>query len=623
MAIELFGFRIGKVDDTSEVRQAEQIPSFAPPPNTDGAIEVAPGGAYGTYVDFEGTAKSEADLVTRYREMALYPEVEAAIDDIVNEAIITDDNAEPVSLDMDDLKQPASIKKKIEEEFKTVLELLDFSNLAYDIFRRWYVDGRMFYHIMVDIKNPRAGIQELRYIDPRRIRKVRQPIKRTPIVGTNAKLIVPPYEEYFLYNVAGLQSGTATQGVKIAKDSICYTHSSIMDHRNRMVLSHLHKAIKPVNQLRMLEDAVVIYRLARAPERRIFYIDVGNLPKAKAEQYVRDMMVRHKNRLVYNAETGDVQDTRKFMTMLEDYWLPRREGGRGTEITTLPGGENLGQMDDVEYFKKKLYKALSVPVSRLEPEGTFSMGRQGEISRDEIKFAKFIDRLRHRFAHIFDHLLEIQLVLKGVMTREEWKEMKNDIRYDFQRDNYYSEMKEQEVLNQRLATLQVVDQYVGKYYSVEWIRKHVLRQTEEEIEEMDKQIASEPDPMGNELEMQKQDHEQEMQKTQQQMDMKDMEIKGKELDAKAAALGSKNGPADKAKAVAKPAAAAAPKTQKVEIKVSGDTKKKASVKKEEYEPFVPKPLSEEDKRLIENMTRAIEKVSKEDIEDMEEIKDAL
>jgi hypothetical protein len=388
-----------------------------------------------------------------------------------------------------------------------------------------------------------------------------------------------------------------------------------MDHRNRMVLSHLHKAIKPLNQLRMLEDAVVIYRLARAPERRIFYIDVGNLPKAKAEQYVRDMMVRHKNRLVYNAETGDVQDTRKFMTMLEDYWLPRREGGRGTEITTLPGGENLGQMDDVEYFKKKLYKALSVPVSRLEPEGTFSMGRQGEISRDEIKFAKFIDRLRHRFAHLFDHLLEIQLVLKGVMTREEWKDMKNDIRYDFQRDNYYSEIKEQEVLNQRLATLQVVDQYVGKYYSVEWIRKHVLRQTEEEIEEMDKQIASEPDPQANEMEMQKQDHEQQMQKTQQQMDMRDMEIRGKELDVKAASLGSKNGPAN-----AKPAPA---KAQKVEIKLSGDAKKKASIKKEEYEPFVPKPLSEEDKRLIERMTAVMEHVAHEDLEEVEEIKDAI
>jgi hypothetical protein len=387
-----------------------------------------------------------------------------------------------------------------------------------------------------------------------------------------------------------------------------------MDHRNRMVLSHLHKAIKPLNQLRMLEDAVVIYRLARAPERRIFYIDVGNLPKAKAEQYVRDMMVRHKNRLVYNAETGDVQDTRKFMTMLEDYWLPRREGGRGTEITTLPGGENLGQMEDVEYFKKKLYKALSVPVSRLEPEGTFSMGRQGEISRDEIKFAKFIDRLRHRFAHIFDHLLEIQLVLKGVMTREEWKEMRNDIRYDFQRDNYYSEMKEQEVLNQRLATLQVVDQYVGKYYSVEWIRKHVLRQTEEEIKEMDKQIASEPDTMQDEMDAQKQQHNQAMEKTQQQLAMKDMEIKSKELDAKAASLGSKNGPPTNKEKSATPAS----KTQKVEIKVSGD--KKPTVKKEE---FVPRPLTEEDKRLIERMTAVMEHVAHEDLEEVEEIKDAL
>ena len=614
MAIELFGFRIGKAEEEAE-KQAVAIPSFAPPPNLDGSMEVAPGGAYGTYVDLEGTAKNEAELVTRYREMAMYPECESAIDDVINEAIITDERDEPVTINLDKLEQPDSVKKRIEEEFKNIIDLLDFNNMAYDIFRRWYVDGRLFYHIMIDNEKPRMGIQELRYIDPRRIRKVRQPLRRTPIVGTNSKLIVPAYEEYYLYNLAGMTQGTMTQGVKISKDAICYVHSGNLDARNRMVLSHLHKAIKPLNQLRMLEDAVVIYRLARAPERRIFYIDVGNLPKAKAEQYVRDMMVRHKNRLVYNAETGDVQDTRKFMTMLEDYWLPRREGGRGTEITTLPGGENLGQMDDVEYFRKKLYKALSVPVSRLEPEGTFSMGRQGEISRDEIKFAKFIDRLRHRFAHLFDHLLEIQLVLKGVMTREEWKELKNDIRYDFQRDNYYSEMKEQEVLNQRLATLQVVDQYVGKYYSVEWIRKHVLRQTEEEIKEMDKQIASEPDPMANELEMQKQDHEQQMQKTQQQMDMKDMEIKGKELDAKAAALGAKNGPAN-----AKPAPA---KAQKVEIKVSGDAKKKASIKKEEYEPFVPKPLTEEDKRLIERMTAVMEHVAHEDLEEVEEIKDAI
>jgi len=588
MAIELFGFRIGKADDVEEKRAVE-VPSFAPPPNTDGAMEVAPGGAYGTYVDLEGTSKNESELVTRYREMSLYPECEAAIDDVVNEAIITDDHSDPISINLDEVKQPDSVKKRIQEEFDEVLKLLDFSNLSYELFRRWYVDGRLFYHIMIDTKTPRNGIQELRYIDPRRIRKVRQPIKRTPVVGQNSKLIAPAFEEYYLFNPAGMASGTMTQGVKISKDAICYVHSGLMDARNRMVLSYLHKAIKPLNQLRMLEDAVVIYRLARAPERRIFYIDVGNLPKAKAEQYVRDMMVRHKNRLVYDADTGAVKDARKFMTMLEDYWLPRREGGRGTEITTLPGGENLGQMEDVEYFRKKLYKSLSVPVSRLEPEGSFSMGRQGEITRDEIKFAKFTDRLRDRFTHLFDNILEIQLLLKGVMTREEWKEIKNDIKFDFQRDNYYAEIKDQEMINQRLATLGIVDAYVGKYYSTEWVRKNVLRQTDDDIKEMDKQIAAEPDPMEGEINAQQQ-------QMQQQMAQKDQDAKNSQKEK------------------------ATP--QKLEIKVKHEVPgaTKPSVKKEE---FIPKELTEDDKKLIESMTRAIERVSKEDIIELEEFRDEL
>jgi Skp family chaperone for outer membrane proteins len=588
MAIELFGFRIGKADDVEEKRAVE-VPSFAPPPNTDGAMEVAPGGAYGTYVDLEGTSKNESELVTRYREMSLYPECEAAIDDVVNEAIITDDHSDPISINLDEVKQPDSVKKRIQEEFDEVLKLLDFSNLSYELFRRWYVDGRLFYHIMIDTKTPRNGIQELRYIDPRRIRKVRQPIKRTPVVGQNSKLIAPAFEEYYLFNPAGMASGTMTQGVKISKDAICYVHSGLMDARNRMVLSYLHKAIKPLNQLRMLEDAVVIYRLARAPERRIFYIDVGNLPKAKAEQYVRDMMVRHKNRLVYDADTGAVKDARKFMTMLEDYWLPRREGGRGTEITTLPGGENLGQMEDVEYFRKKLYKSLSVPVSRLEPEGSFSMGRQGEITRDEIKFAKFTDRLRDRFTHLFDNILEIQLLLKGVMTREEWKDIKNDIKFDFQRDNYYAEIKDQEMINQRLATLGIVDAYVGKYYSTEWVRKNVLRQTDDDIKEMDKQIAAEPDPMEGEINAQQQ-------QMQQQMAQKDQDAKNSQKEK------------------------ATP--QKLEIKVKHEVPgaTKPSVKKEE---FIPKELTEDDKKLIESMTRAIERVSKEDIIELEEFRDEL
>jgi hypothetical protein len=583
MAIELFGFRVGREEEESE-RKAQQVPTFSPPPNLDGAMEVAPGGAYGTFVDMEGVAKNEAELITRYREMSMYPECESAIDDVVNEAIITDDHDEPISLNLENLKQPESVKKRIQEEFDTILKLLDFNNMAYEIFRRWYIDGRLFYHIMVDINSPRKGIQELRYIDPRRIRKVRQPLRRTPIVGQNSKLIVPAYEEYYLYNLAGLAQGTMTQGVKISKDAISYTHSGLLDARNRMVLSYLHKAIKPLNQLRMLEDAVVIYRLARAPERRIFYIDVGNLPKAKAEQYVRDMMVRHKNRLVYDADTGAVKDSRKFMTMLEDYWLPRREGGRGTEITTLPGGENLGQMEDVDYFRKKLYKALSVPISRLEPDGQFSLGRNGEITRDEVKFAKFIERLRDRFSQLFDNLLEIQLLLTGVMTREEWRDMKNDIKYNFQRDNYYAEIKEQDMMNNRLAVLGIVDAYVGKYYSVEWIRKHVLRQTDEEIQEIDQQMAVEGQ-MQAEAEAEVNDQQAQQQPPQQPDNQKE-----------------KSTP------------------QKLEIKVKHDVPGAKKVKEE----FSPKPLTEEDKKLIERMTRAIEEVSKEDLTDeMEEIKDEL
>jgi hypothetical protein len=600
MAIELFGFRVGRDEEVAE-RNAQQIPTFTPPPNVDGAMEVAPGGAYGTFVDMEGVAKNEAELITRYREMSMYPECESAIDDVVNEALITDDQDEPISLNLDNLKQPESVKKRIQEEFDTILKLLDFNNMGYELFRRWYIDGRLFYHIMVDINNPRKGIQELRYIDPRRIRKIRQPLRRTPIVGQNSKLIVPAYEEYYLYNLAGMSQGTMTQGVKVSKDAICYVHSGLLDARNRMVLSYLHKAIKPLNQLRMLEDAVVIYRLARAPERRIFYIDVGNLPKAKAEQYVRDMMVKHKNRLVYDADTGAVKDTRKFMTMLEDYWLPRREGGRGTEITTLPGGENLGQMEDVDYFRKKLYKSLSVPVSRLEPEGTFSMGRSGEISRDEIKFAKFVERLRDRFTHLFDNLLEIQLLLTGVMTREEWKEMKNDIKYDFQRDNYYAEIKEQDMMNNRLAVLGIVDAYVGKYYSVEWIRKHVLRQTEEEIQEIDKQMAAEGEVQAAaEAEV----NDQQMQQQQMQQ------------DANNQAADNQAKQAQKEKST----------PQKLEIKVKHEVPgAKKTTTKEEFSPYVhsPKPLSEDDKRLIESMTRAIEKVSKEDLVEIEknEIRD--
>jgi hypothetical protein len=491
LAISLFGFKIGTTEDA--MAKAEQIPSFVPPTRDDGAVEIAPGGAYGTFVDLEGTAKSEAELTTRYREMSGQPEVDAAIDDIVNEAIVTDFRAAAVELDLDECDDlPESIKKRIHEEFDEVMIQLDFRNMCYEIFKRWYIDGRLFYHIMIDKTRPREGIQELRYIDPRRIRKVREPVKKSAAGLLNQKNPqVPAYEEYYLYNPGGLAGAGYTQGIKIAPDSICYINSGLLDNRNRMTLSYLHKAIKPLNQLRMLEDAVVIYRLSRAPERRIFYIDVGNLPKVKAEQYMRDMMVRHKNRLVYDAQTGEVRDDRKFMTMLEDFWLPRREGARGTEITTLPGGQNLGQMDDVYYFQKKLYKALNVPESRLQAETGFNMGRANEITRDEVKFAKFITRLRHRFSAIFNNLLEIQLALKGVMSREEWTKLKPQVQYNFLSDNSFQELKNQDLMTSRMVLLATVDPFLGKYYSKNWVQKNVLRLTEEEIDELEAEIKKE------------------------------------------------------------------------------------------------------------------------------------
>jgi len=428
--VQLFGFNISRADQ----EQKEDLKTFVPPQTDDGAIEIAPGGSYGTFVDLDGTAKSEAELVSRYREMSMQPECDSAVEDVINESIVMDDE-DPIEIVLDNLKQPNSIKNKIREEFETVLEMLDFSNKGYDIFRRWYVDGRIYHHIIINDKDPRDGIKELRYIDPRKIRKVREKVKsKDPRTG--ATIYNKEQKEYYLYNPKGITS-SATQGIKIAPDSISHIHSGLMDSRNNMILGHLHKAVKPLNQLRMLEDATVIYRLARAPERRIFYIDVGNLPKMKAEQYLRDMMVKHKNKLVYDAQTGEVRDDRKFMTMLEDFWLPRRDGGRGTEITTLPGGQNLGEMDDVDYFRRKLYKSLNVPVTRMESDTQFNMGRSSEITRDEIKFNKFIKRLRTRFTHLFEGLLEIQLVLKGVLSRADWEEMRNNIHYDFKEDNFF------------------------------------------------------------------------------------------------------------------------------------------------------------------------------------------
>jgi hypothetical protein len=489
---ELFGFKITRAESESN----DDLKTFVPSQIDDGAVEIAAGGAYGTFLDLDGTAKSEAELVTRYREMSMQPECDSAVEDIVNEAIILDKESGAVEIVLDGLAQPASIKNKIREEFENILYMLDFSNKGYDIFRRWYVDGRLYHHIVIDDKSPRDGIRELRYIDPRKIRKIRETVKKKD-PRTGATLYAKDQKEFFLYNPKGIVTSNATQGIKIAPDSISYAHSGLTDSRNNMILGYLHKAVKPLNQLRMLEDATVIYRLARAPERRIFYIDVGNLPKMKAEQYLRDMMVKHKNKLVYDATTGEVRDDRKFMTMLEDFWLPRREGGRGTEITTLPGGQNLGEMDDVDYFRRKLYKSLNVPITRMEADNQFNLGRSSEVTRDEIKFNKFIGRLRTRFSHLFDGLLEIQLVLKGVLTRAEWEKMRNTIHYDFTDDNYFSELKQTEILTERLRLASEIDPLVGKYYSMKWVRSNILQMSEEEIKDIDKEIEAEQKVMGD------------------------------------------------------------------------------------------------------------------------------
>lgn len=483
---ELFGFTIARKKSDSE---QENLSSIVSPTVEDGSIEIAPGGAYGTYVDLEGKAKTEGDLVTKYREMSIQPECDYAIQDIVNEAIVVDENSGPCEIVLDKLEISTSVKKKIRESFYEIYDILDFQNNAYDIFRKWYIDGRLYYHIVIDETNPRAGIKDLRYIDPRKIRKIKEPIKEKD--KRTGVTVYKGSNEYYLYNAQGITTANQAQGVKIAKDSICYVHSGILDNRNNMIYSHLHKAIKPLNQLRMLEDAVVIYRLARAPERRIFYIDVGNLPKMKAEQYLRDMMTKHKNKLTYDASTGEVRDDRKFMTMLEDFWLPRREGGRGTEITTLPGGQNLGEMEDVDYFRRKLYKSLNVPTARMEQENQFQLGRASEITRDELKFNKFIKRLRNRFAMMFDELLEIHLALTGVTTRKEWQKMKQDVYYDFMEDNHFTELKDTEIMTERLRLLGDIDNYVGKYFSEAWVRANVLRLTEDEIEEIEKQIDQE------------------------------------------------------------------------------------------------------------------------------------
>ena len=497
MAIRLFGFTLGR-DDVVQRQNPEQ-PSFALPTETmdDGAVTITQNAHYGTYVDLEGSVRNEIELVSRYREMANHPELEMAIDDIVNEAITHDESGRTLDIVLDKLKQPDTIKKKIAEEFENILKLLNFSNLADDLFKRWYIDGRIYYHIVVDESKPKEGIQELRYIDPRKIRKVRE-IKKGSDPKTGA-LIIKSLAEYYVYNDRGTVTQSYTSsvnaGLRIAPESILNVNSGLMDAKNTFVISYIHKAIKPLNQLRMIEDAVVIYRVSRAPERRVFYIDVGNLPKGKAEQYLRDVMIKYKNKIVYDAATGEVRDDRKHMSMLEDFWLPRREGGKGTEITTLAAGQNLGELADVVYFRQKLLNALNVPISRLEPQqgGMIGLGRTTEVTRDEVKFAKFVARLRNKFSQIFDYALRTQLSLKGICSVEEWDNFKEDIYYEFKKDNNFTEMREAELLKERMSVLQLVDPYIGKYYSLNWVKQNILQFTEEEIEKMDEEMKDEED----------------------------------------------------------------------------------------------------------------------------------
>jgi hypothetical protein len=506
---KLFGFSI---EDTEPLSPG--VVSPVPPNTEDGNDHYMSSGFFGTSLDIEGVYKTEIDLLKRYREMSLHPECDSAIEDIVNEAIVSDSNDSPIQIELSNLNASDGIKKKIREEFKYILSLLDFDKKSHEIYRNWYVDGRIFYHKVIDLKNPHEGIQELRYIDPIKMKYVKQQKKSekdkyrlTNIRNDNPMdYEFPQIEEYFIYTpktsyTSGDPSGFGgNSGVKMTKDSITYCTSGLVDRNRGNTLSYLHKAIKSLNQLRMIEDSLVIYRLSRAPERRIFYIDVGNLPKVKAEQYLRDVMMRYRNKLVYDAQTGEIRDDKKFMSMLEDFWLPRREGGRGTEITTLPGGQNLGEITDIEYFKKKLFRSLNVPPSRMDGEGGFNLGRSSEILRDEVKFTKFVARLRKRFSYMFHDMLKTQLILKNVITPEDWNMMEEHIQYDFLYDNHFSELKDAELLNERLAMVATAEPYVGKYFSQDYLRRKILRQTDEEIIDQDKLIKKEikdgtiPDP---------------------------------------------------------------------------------------------------------------------------------
>ena len=488
--VQLLGFQITRANDDKE-KPAEAKQAFTVPSPDDGTTTISAGGYYGQYLDMEVTAKNDVDLIKRYREVAQHPECDMAIEDIINEVIVSDERDTSVSLSLDKLQISENIKTKIRDEFEEVMKLLNFDEKGHDIFKRFYIDGRIYFHKVIDPNSPRKGLTELRYIDPRKIKKVREVTKKRDTKGAKGIEIIEKTAEWFVYNEKGMTAANTNAGVKIASDAITYVTSGIIDQTKNMVLGHLHKAIKPVNQLRMIEDAVVIYRIVRAPERRIFYVDVGNLPKIKAEQYLRDVMARYRNKLVYDASTGEIRDDRKHMSMLEDFWLPRREGAKGTEVSTLAGGQNLGEISDVVYFQKKLYKALNVPISRMESEAGFNLGRAAEISRDELKFTKFVARLRKRFTQMFNDILKTQLVLKGVMTIEDWSNIKEHIQYSFLKDGYFAELKNAEILRERINLAEMVQPHVGRYYSVEFVRKNILRQSDEDITEIDRQIAQE------------------------------------------------------------------------------------------------------------------------------------
>jgi len=488
---ELFGWELKK-------KKGDKATSFVAPSDEEGTLDIAGGaGFFGQYLSYDKAARNDYELIRKYRQTSENPECDQAIEDIINEAITADETDISVAVNLDWVPLSMSIKKKMDDEFKEVLTLLQWKKKGHDIFRRWYIDGRIFFHKMIDEKSPRKGITEVRFIDPKFIKKIREVEKDRVQGGVE---VIKSTREWYVYNEAGVYpalpaigGGTnmQAQGLKISADAIAYVPSGLYNPTTNQVYSLLQKAIKPTNQLRMIEDAVVIYRIARAPERRIFYIDVGNLPKPKAEAYMKDIMSRYRNKVVYDSNTGEIMDDRNQMSMLEDFWLPRREGGRGTDVTTLSGGQNLGELEDIKYFQKKLYKSLNIPISRLESEGGFNLGKSTEITRDEIKFSKFIQRLRKKFGELFQDLLKTQLILKGIITAEDWNHVKEFIVYDFKDDNHFQELKEIEILNERLTALQAINDYVGTYYSVEYVRRYVLRQSDTEIEAIDKQIEQE------------------------------------------------------------------------------------------------------------------------------------